>query len=469
MADLTSAQCPPGAYCSKAGPTRVGGRYTVDGRGQRKLDPTSPGTQIYHRTVSTPIGDPKNPTGFKTQTFIEKNGQYVLAATTTDGGKTQTFTSDAGTDLRKAFQPGGAMAKATQDSAIAQLKAGGNTGNGSTAAAPYTDKQLQQAGLKPNVAPGGANPTGQSGDQNGSSPTPDPTQYDKDIEKELTTVKERKQYGNLQYPVNLNTDHQDFMKFTMLEYKPRGLGNETTGVIDSSERTKDRNSRGTVILPIPGGINDSNSANWKDDSLDFITAFLGDVAGETIERGTEGLKDSADKAASAVTNNTSEVQAFAGNRFVQAASGMNRLTRKFGLVENNNLELLFEGPGLRSFTFTFKMSARSRGETEQIKRIIRFFKQGMSAKKTPGGMFIKSPNTFQIEYYRGFDKEKLHPYLNKIKECALTNCSINYTPDGNYATFYDGAMTSYDMTLQFTELEPLFESDYGDDYDSIGY
>jgi hypothetical protein len=47
---------------------------------------------------------------------------------------------------------------------------------------------------------------------------------------------------------------------------------------------------------------------------------------------------------------------------------------------------------------------------------------------------------------------------------------VNYTPAGNYATFYDGAMSAYEMTLSFTELDPVFEDDYVSDNDAtIGY
>ena len=44
--------------------------------------------------------------------------------------------------------------------------------------------------------------------------------------------------------------------------------------------------------------------------------------------------------------------------------------------------------------------------------------------------------------------------MNKIKECALLSVAVNYTPEGNYATFDDGAMTSYELTLSFQELNP---------------
>ena len=47
--------------------------------------------------------------------------------------------------------------------------------------------------------------------------------------------------------------------------------------------------------------------------------------------------------------------------------------------------------------------------------------------------------------------------------------NMSYTPDGNYSTYYDGGMTSYQMTLSFQELEPVFDDDYGNDYSNIGY
>ena len=60
--------------------------------------------------------------------------------------------------------------------------------------------------------------------------------------------------------------------------------------------------------------------------------------------------------------------------------------------------------------------------------------------------------------------------MNKIKECALQSVAVNYTPEGNYSTFSDGAMTSYELTLAFNELEPIFNNDYAQDNDAtIGY
>jgi len=125
---------------------------------------------------------------------------------------------------------------------------------------------------------------------------------------------------------------------------------------------------------------------------------------------------------------------------------------------NPNMELLFNGPQLRPFSFTFKLSPRSKKEAESVRSIIRFFKQGMSPIRTESNLFLKAPHTFQIQYLH---KKEEHKFINKIKECALQSFVVNYTPESNYATFTDGAMVSYEIQMQFQELEPIFNDDYG--------
>ena len=103
------------------------------------------------------------------------------------------------------------------------------------------------------------------------------------------------------------------------------------------------------------------------------------------------------------------------------------------------------------------MSARSASEAKIIKQIVRILKQSMAPKKSKSFMFIKAPHTFMLTYMH---KTEDHKWLNSFKECALTGMNMSYTPDGQYSTFHDGAMTRYQMQLAFQELEPIFDSDY---------
>jgi hypothetical protein len=125
--------------------------------------------------------------------------------------------------------------------------------------------------------------------------------------------------------------------------------------------------------------------------------------------------------------------------------------------------LLFNGPSLRSFGFTFSFYPRSKDEAKMVRQIIRAFKQSMSVKRSKTSLLLKAPHTFAISYVTAGQKQ--HPYLNSFKECALTSCSVDYTPDGTYMTYGgtsddDRSMTAYRLSLQFQELEPIFDDEY---------
>ena len=74
------------------------------------------------------------------------------------------------------------------------------------------------------------------------------------------------------------------------------------------------------------------------------------------------------------------------------------------------------------------MSARSRTEATQIKKIIRFFKQGMSVKKTNNNIFIVSPNIFTINCKT---REEIREYYPEYANTALENIagSINFSSE----------------------------------------
>jgi len=62
-----------------------------------------------------------------------------------------------------------------------------------------------------------------------------------------------------------------------------------------------------------------------------------------------------------------------------------------------------------------------------------------------------------------------HKFLNKFKLCALTDMSVNYTGEGNYATYDEGAPVSMIMDLSFTEMSPIYAEDYKEDVGGVGY
>ena len=281
----------------------------------------------------------------------------------------------------------------------------------------------------------------------------------------------REKFPNCRYPLDIGSLTMDVMKFDMYKYVPNKFSAARFGMDNSGRQGADRASIGSVVLPITAGISDQNKCDWGSSSMtifdmakaNIATSAIFDGLGEGVKTGLGEIKkvfDQKDESSTAI-----------GMAFAAQAAGVDKLLpRLTGNVFNPNMELLFKGPALRPFSFKFKLTPRSADESKEVIKIIRFFKQGMAPIRSSSNLFLKSPHTFRIAYlHRGADGQ-LHRGLNMFKEVALQGFGVNYTPNGNYATYSDGIPVAYEITMSFTELEPVFNDDYPNDNDaSIGF
>ena len=123
--------------------------------------------------------------------------------------------------------------------------------------------------------------------------------------------------------------------------------------------------------------------------------------------------------------------------------------------------------------FAFKFSPRNEKESEQVRLIIRAFKRNMAPKAQggtvgSGSWFLKTPNIFKLRYRSG---RKNHPFLNKFKQCFLTDMQTTYTGEGVYSTYEDGTPVSMTLDLSFKELQPIYDVDYDENpgTGAVGY
>ena len=242
----------------------------------------------------------------------------------------------------------------------------------------------------------------------------------------------------LQYPIDLNTDLQDYFEIQIFKYRPAnslpditksnqigaGIGGYGGG---SNQRGNRQNFRlqdlqSTIQLPMPPSIKDLNQVDWGSGAMSGLAASVmgpainallgggGDRARFEAAMNNEevgGIKGFA-KQLMAYTSGTREGIAgsvsnlFTGltdknfrryemvNAIAQgvAALGINievdqAITRVSGAVRNPNLELLFKSPTLRNFSFTIRLTPRSSDESKRIRMIIRALKQHSAAKINP--------------------------------------------------------------------------------------
>lgn len=286
-------------------------------------------------------------------------------------------------------------------------------------------------------------------------------------------------FGNLYYPEGMDQLNQDYIKFESFRYESNlnsigGIGVNTPGIgiLGGAQRRDLPNSGGqsdgTVILPISSMIRDSNNVSWGPDELNPLQAGVFKLGYDMIKGDvTKAIGDLGTKLKEALSqeNIQNELKQAAAVYFASRAAGVgNQLSRATGAVLNPNLTLLFNNPSLRSFQFSFNMSAREESEATMIKDIIQFFKKTSSVRMSTSNLFLLAPNVYTIKYcVAGGGEQKS---IGKVKTCALLGCDIDYTPDGSYMTFDDAdkTMTAYRMTLRFQETDPV----YYDDFDNIG-
>ena len=311
--------------------------------------------------------------------------------------------------------------------------------------------------------------------------------------------------GQFRYPLEALTETTDYMQFTIVEYQPTKelSGGSLVGSPGSRrigpQGTKDKAKKilGSIIMQMPSNIQDGNAVDYGESKMNTLMGAAAGLVGSAIEGGGEALSAmiKGDKAGyeAATANMTKEMKNTVGtdssimdaaSQFVTAkatasaigalggnVSAADLLARQTGQIFNPNMELLFNGPTLRSFNFSFKMTPRSPSEAQECKNIIRSFKSNMAPKtKNTGtlggsGMFLKTPNVFELRYKKGNGD---HPFLHKFKQCFLTNVSVNYTGEGVYTTYDDATPVSMQIDLSFKELEPIYDVDY-DDAGGVGF
>ena len=404
----------------------------------------------YYQTQVTTLADGS----VKRETFrtdVKGNNQVKISEVTADkdGNITNDTTlSTASTEERRALQnPNSQLRNSIRqqtDEAGKEAKA--------NSIDPGGDKATDKAG-------GGSGNTATDTGEGGSQPSGEPSKPAPGVNKGIN--------GGT-YPIDIGSTKQDVIKFDMLKYRPSKF--EDRPSVDSIDASKIIE---TVILAVPGGIQDQNTASWTGESMDPMQKELARTAFETIGEGPqEGITKAIDRVKENFKTAGGEMKQVVQGIFAGKAAGVGQqvFQRGQGQVMNPNMELLFSGPSLRQFTFNFLLAPRSESEQQQVVNIIRFFKQGMSPIKSEFNLFLKSPNTFRLRYiHRGSGEDSEHKFLTKFKECALTSTGVNYTPNTNYATFKDGGMVAYQLALTFQELEPVFNNDYAKVTDGIGY
>ena len=305
-----------------------------------------------------------------------------------------------------------------------------------------------------------------------------------------------KGYISLQYPsdalYSTKDGGQDYLRISQYTYVPpqrdyfQGIQSQPLGDIFKGGLQRNTNIEkflGVVKLPVPNELGMSNSVKWGATAANPINAAAFYAAMNTVQQGLGG--NLGDAFASFGNDLASLTQSLgAGNLGAGTDAGIvlssfiakeilskvninvdpaQFITRGTGNTINPNLELLFSSPELRSFKFNYMFAPNDDKEASDVRKILRFFKQGMAPKSDQSRrLFLGSPNVFKLGYETG--ENEIIRGLPRYKICALTACTVDYAPGQAYQSYEDPFAGSQPvrmaMELNFTELTPIFESDY---------
>ena len=231
----------------------------------------------------------------------------------------------------------------------------------------------------------------------------------------------------------------------------------------SSIFNETRRIQESIAIYLPPNVEDNTTAGYND----MRTGLAGFLAARGVTAMTSD--DDAEKIAQEFLGSVKGILSASAVRslgeaaeLALGAEGSAQLAAKaFGVADNPYMEVLFDAMALRQFTYNFKFAPKNEDETKMVKDIIEVFRFHMVPELRGGqSRFLGLPSQFDIHYmYQPMGDSQstnasLNPYYNKIATCVLTNCTVNYTPDG-VKSFADGGPTQTTMSLTFKETEML--------------
>lgn len=132
------------------------------------------------------------------------------------------------------------------------------------------------------------------------------------------------------------------------------------------------------------------------------------------------------------------------------------LAALMGYPINPRVDVIFRNTNLREYQFSILMAPQSPQEAEQMKKIIKMLRYyaAPTLDNTTDLNFL-TPNDFEITFHykdiNGVPKENTN--IPKIAKGVIKRIDVDYTPQGEWSTFYDGTPVSALLTFTFMETQ----------------
>ena len=166
-----------------------------------------------------------------------------------------------------------------------------------------------------------------------------------------------------------------------------------------------------------------------------------------------------------------------GNKVdIQPEDIVNAIEQYLGVAPNPNPSVLFQGPVLREFNFSWMFNPRNAEESRRLKKII----SKMKASTLPATSFgsdtglLRYPNVAMVNFFPWDNSSSVSngsygwsdESFMRIKRCVIENIITNYAPSGA-PTFFEGTKDPVfiQMNITLKEIEFFVSEDWGGEKD----
>ena len=204
-----------------------------------------------------------------------------------------------------------------------------------------------------------------------------------------------------------------------------------------------------IALYMPESIQVAYNAGWQAESL---TDALGDIGkyGSLGANISQKLNPFSNKSSSGMSAQVAEAAGDAG-AFGSGANAKDFAVFSAGFAANPQLEVLFKGTEMRTFSFDFLFSPFDASEAQNVLNIIKTlrFHQAPEVVTATAGRFFIPPSEFDIDFlFNG----QINPNVPQIGTVVMTGLTVDYSPNG-WSTFKNGMPTQIKIGLSFMETE----------------
>ena len=244
--------------------------------------------------------------------------------------------------------------------------------------------------------------------------------------------------------------------------KPQETGVNTGALKDLKTTTRTQDS---IAIYLPPNVQDNYTTTYNASATGLLGFMAASGIGFADAMANNDFRRAAEEATGLVGGAFEEMfknaAASVVETFTQAEGGYELFNKVFGRAANPYLEVLFQGPELRSFNYNFTFAPTSESEQEEVRDIIKLFRFHQAPEsRSNASLFLGLPSTFDIMYmYQPEDGSEAHEnqFYHKIATCVLQSVNVDYTP-GKVASHQQGAPVLIKLSLSFLETEMITKS-----------